>query len=254
MYDASSNTLYRYTPPQEAKADGAHPAAGRAHPADASALRLGTTKSPAWRRSKKRSPTSKSTPTSPAPRPPTSPARPPTPCASPPRKRQPAGRRGALLGRRPRRAAARGDLLHRERRAGARTGRHLDLLRARRTVGVRIHAARQRQGRRSRAAQATDEHQALRRTRRRTRTPQRHHARQRARDDRRARKPRPRPAPVADLTRCPKGCSRSRSTASRASELPTELGTLLSFERSGVRYLLAGAVTPAAVEAVAKGL
>jgi outer membrane lipoprotein-sorting protein len=39
-----------------------------------------------------------------------------------------------------------------------------------------------------------------------------------------------------------------------ASELPTELGTLLSFERSGMRYFLAGAVSPAAVEAVAKGL
>ena len=39
-----------------------------------------------------------------------------------------------------------------------------------------------------------------------------------------------------------------------ASELPTELGTLLGFERSGVRYFLAGAVSPAAVEAVAKGL
>ncbi len=39
-----------------------------------------------------------------------------------------------------------------------------------------------------------------------------------------------------------------------ATELPTELGTLLSFERSGVRYFLAGAVSPAAVEAVAKGL
>ena len=40
----------------------------------------------------------------------------------------------------------------------------------------------------------------------------------------------------------------------RASELPTELGTLLTFERSGVRYLIAGAVAPSAVEAVAKGL
>jgi outer membrane lipoprotein-sorting protein len=39
-----------------------------------------------------------------------------------------------------------------------------------------------------------------------------------------------------------------------ASELPTALGTLLSFERSGVRYLLVGAVSPSAVEAVAKGL
>lgn len=39
-----------------------------------------------------------------------------------------------------------------------------------------------------------------------------------------------------------------------ASELPTALGTLLSFERSGVRYLLLGAVSPPAVETVAKGL
>jgi outer membrane lipoprotein-sorting protein len=39
-----------------------------------------------------------------------------------------------------------------------------------------------------------------------------------------------------------------------ASELPTALGTLLTFERAGVRYLLLGAVSPGAVEAVAKGL
>jgi outer membrane lipoprotein-sorting protein len=39
-----------------------------------------------------------------------------------------------------------------------------------------------------------------------------------------------------------------------ASELRTELGTLLSFERDGVRYLVAGAVSPAAVEEVARGL
>jgi outer membrane lipoprotein-sorting protein len=39
-----------------------------------------------------------------------------------------------------------------------------------------------------------------------------------------------------------------------ASELRTALGTLLTFERSGVRYLLAGSVTPAAIEAVARGL
>jgi outer membrane lipoprotein-sorting protein len=39
-----------------------------------------------------------------------------------------------------------------------------------------------------------------------------------------------------------------------ATELPTALGTLLSFERSGVRYVLAGAVTPADIEAVARGL
>ena len=39
-----------------------------------------------------------------------------------------------------------------------------------------------------------------------------------------------------------------------ASELRTALGTILSFERSGVRYVVAGAVSPAAVEALARGL
>jgi outer membrane lipoprotein-sorting protein len=39
-----------------------------------------------------------------------------------------------------------------------------------------------------------------------------------------------------------------------ASELKTELGTLLTFERSGVRYLVAGAVPATAVEEVARGL
>jgi len=39
-----------------------------------------------------------------------------------------------------------------------------------------------------------------------------------------------------------------------ASELRTELGTILTFERGGVRYVLAGAVGPSAVEALARGL
>jgi outer membrane lipoprotein-sorting protein len=39
-----------------------------------------------------------------------------------------------------------------------------------------------------------------------------------------------------------------------ASELPTPLGTVLTFERAGVRYLLAGSVTPASIEAFARGL
>jgi outer membrane lipoprotein-sorting protein len=39
-----------------------------------------------------------------------------------------------------------------------------------------------------------------------------------------------------------------------ASELATPLGTLLSFERSGVHYLVAGSASTAAVEAVARGL
>ena len=52
----------------------------------------------------------------------------------------------------------------------------------------------------------------------------------------------------------PEGLQQVKIDGTVASELPTELGTLLSFERSGVRYLVAGAVPPAAVEAVAKGL
>jgi outer membrane lipoprotein-sorting protein len=39
-----------------------------------------------------------------------------------------------------------------------------------------------------------------------------------------------------------------------ASELRTALGTVLTFERSGMRYVLAGSVTPAALEALARGL
>lgn len=50
------------------------------------------------------------------------------------------------------------------------------------------------------------------------------------------------------------GLQKVKINGVEAAELPTALGTLLSFERSGVRYLIAGAVDPAAVEAVAKGL
>jgi outer membrane lipoprotein-sorting protein len=50
------------------------------------------------------------------------------------------------------------------------------------------------------------------------------------------------------------GLQKVKINGVEASELPTALGTLLSFERSGVRYLLLGAVAPSAVEAVAKGL
>jgi outer membrane lipoprotein-sorting protein len=39
-----------------------------------------------------------------------------------------------------------------------------------------------------------------------------------------------------------------------ASELRTALGTILTFERSGVRYVVAGALPPAAIEALARGL
>jgi len=39
-----------------------------------------------------------------------------------------------------------------------------------------------------------------------------------------------------------------------ATELRTQLGTLLSFERGGVSYLVAGSLTPATIEAFARGL
>lgn len=39
-----------------------------------------------------------------------------------------------------------------------------------------------------------------------------------------------------------------------ATELQTELGTVLSFERSGVHYLMAGSVMPSAIEAFARSL
>jgi outer membrane lipoprotein-sorting protein len=43
-------------------------------------------------------------------------------------------------------------------------------------------------------------------------------------------------------------------SGTKASELKTELGTLLTFVRSGVRYVVAGAVPTAGVEEVARGL
>jgi outer membrane lipoprotein-sorting protein len=58
----------------------------------------------------------------------------------------------------------------------------------------------------------------------------------------------------AQTSPLPEGLQQVKINGITASELPTELGTLLSFERSGVRYLVAGAVTPAAVEAVAREL
>jgi outer membrane lipoprotein-sorting protein len=52
----------------------------------------------------------------------------------------------------------------------------------------------------------------------------------------------------------PEGLPRVKINGTTATELPTALGTLLSFERSGVRYLVGGFVTPSTVEAVARGL
>jgi outer membrane lipoprotein-sorting protein len=52
----------------------------------------------------------------------------------------------------------------------------------------------------------------------------------------------------------PEGLQKVKINGIEAGELPTELGTVLSFERAGVSYLLVGAVTPAAIETIAQGL
>ncbi len=137
MYDASSNTLYRYTPPpQEEQKTWTHtqevPSVTKIEEGIAHL--------------KKHADVSGATPTDVAGQAAY------TVRVSPKEGGSLLGRRRALLGRHQRRAAASGGVLHRECRAGARTGRHLNLLRARPTVGVRIHAPHQRQGRRSGAA------------------------------------------------------------------------------------------------------
>ena len=51
------------------------------------------------------------------------------------------------------------------------------------------------------------------------------------------------------------GSRRSPSAAARAAqELATALGTVLRFDRGGVRYTVIGSVPPAAAEAAAKAL
>jgi outer membrane lipoprotein-sorting protein len=52
----------------------------------------------------------------------------------------------------------------------------------------------------------------------------------------------------------PEGLPQVSINGVKATELPTALGTILSFERSGVRYVLGGFVPPSTVEAVARGL
>jgi len=52
----------------------------------------------------------------------------------------------------------------------------------------------------------------------------------------------------------PAGLAKVTIDGASADELRTELGTLLTFERSGVRYLVAGALAPAAIEELARGL
>ncbi|HWJ49397.1 MAG TPA: DUF2092 domain-containing protein [Solirubrobacteraceae bacterium] len=50
------------------------------------------------------------------------------------------------------------------------------------------------------------------------------------------------------------GLPQVKINGANASELRTALGTVLSFERGGVRYVLAGSVAPGAIEELARGL
>jgi outer membrane lipoprotein-sorting protein len=52
----------------------------------------------------------------------------------------------------------------------------------------------------------------------------------------------------------PEGLAKVKINGTTATELSTALGTLLSFERSGVHYLVGGFVAPSSVEEVARGL
>jgi outer membrane lipoprotein-sorting protein len=52
----------------------------------------------------------------------------------------------------------------------------------------------------------------------------------------------------------PEGLQKVQINGASATVLPTALGTLLTFERAGVRYLLVGSVPAASIEEVAKGL
>jgi outer membrane lipoprotein-sorting protein len=60
--------------------------------------------------------------------------------------------------------------------------------------------------------------------------------------------------PGEKATQLPEQLPKVKVGQSSAAELSTALGTLLGFERNGVRYLVVGAVTPAQIEAVARGL
>ena len=126
------------------------------------------------------------------------------------------------------------------------------LLRPGRRLGVRLLPAAGREGQGSHASRTTGA--ATGRARRAAADkPTRHHPRPRHHGDRRARKQeqgRRRHERERPLEGLPKVTINGIS----ASELRTALGTMLTFERSGVRYVLAGAVTPAAIEALARGL
>jgi outer membrane lipoprotein-sorting protein len=57
-----------------------------------------------------------------------------------------------------------------------------------------------------------------------------------------------------DATKSLEGLPKVTINGVAASELRTELGTILTFERSGMRYVLAGALAPGPIEELARGL
>jgi outer membrane lipoprotein-sorting protein len=61
-------------------------------------------------------------------------------------------------------------------------------------------------------------------------------------------------APASSTPALPEGLQKVQINGTTATELPTALGTLLSFERAGVRYLLVGSDTPQKIEEFAQGL
>jgi hypothetical protein len=61
-------------------------------------------------------------------------------------------------------------------------------------------------------------------------------------------------SPSGGSSQSPPAGLQVRLPGATATELPTALGTLLRFDRAGVTYLLVGSVTPATIEAAAKGL
>jgi hypothetical protein len=61
-------------------------------------------------------------------------------------------------------------------------------------------------------------------------------------------------SPKSDGAKSLEGLEKVKINGISASELKTALGTVLTFERSGVSYVLAGAVAPKDIEALARGL
>jgi outer membrane lipoprotein-sorting protein len=64
----------------------------------------------------------------------------------------------------------------------------------------------------------------------------------------------PTPANGGKAPSLPSGLQKVDINGATAYELPTALGTILSFERAGVSYVVGGALNPPAVEAAARGL